>query len=99
MAHGKRLRLEPWHKVAGILLILDIISVNLAYFLALWLRFDLHFSGIPSVYLSAWKKFTLIYTVVCIVVFWLLRLYHSLWRYASFDELARVTIASIITTA
>ena len=98
MAHGKRLRLEPWHKVAGILLILDIISVNLAYFLALWLRFDLHFSGIPSVYLSAWKKFTLIYTVVCIVVFWLLRLYHSLWRYASFDELARVTIASIITT-
>ena len=98
MGRNKRLHLEPWHKVAGILLVLDIVSVNLAYFLALWLRFDLHFSGIPSVYLSAWKKFTLIYTAVCIVVFWLLRLYHSLWRYASFDELARVTIACIITT-
>ena len=98
MEHKRRLRLEPWHKVAGLLLILDIFSVNLAYFLALWLRFDLHYSNIPSEYLSAWKKFTLIYTAVCIVVFWLLRLYHSLWRYASFDELARVVIASIITT-
>ena len=98
MAHGKRLRLEPWHKVAGILLFLDIVFVNLAYFLALWLRFDLHFSSIPAAYLTAWKNFTLIYTVVCIVVFWLLRLYHSLWRYASFDELARVVIASVITT-
>ena len=98
MARGKRLRLEPWHRVAGLLLILDIISVNLAYFLALWLRFDLHFSSIPVEYLSAWKKFTLIYTAVCIVVFWILRLYHSLWRYASFDELARVVIASVITT-
>ena len=98
MEHRKRLRLEPWHKVAGLLLILDIFSVNLAYFLALWLRFDLHYSSIPAEYLSAWKKFTLIYTAVCIVVFWLLRLYHSLWRYASFDELARVVIACVITT-
>ena len=98
MTSGKRFHLERWHRIAGILLILDILSVNGAYFLALWLRFDLRFSSIPANYLSAWQGFTLIYTVVCIAVFWCLRLYHSMWKYASFDELTRTVMASILTT-
>lgn len=98
MAGKKKFRIEPWHRVAGLLLFLDILSVNLSYFLGLWLRFDLHYSKIPANYLEAWEKFTLIYTALCIAVFWILRLYHSLWRYASYDELARVVAASAITT-
>ena len=98
MDKKKRIRFEPWHRIAALLLILDVLSVNLSYFLALWLRFDLHYTSIPKAFLSAWKSFTLIYTVFCIVVFWLLKLYHSLWRYASYDELERVAVASVITT-
>jgi FlaA1/EpsC-like NDP-sugar epimerase len=100
MANGnrKRLRFEPWQRVAALLLFLDILTVNFSYFLALWLRYDLRYSDIPARYLTVWKQFTLIYTVLCIVVFWLLRLYRSIWRYASYDELARVAVSSLITT-
>ncbi len=96
---SEKKRIKPWQKVAAFLLILDILAVNLSFFLALWLRFDLRFSSIPVSYFSAWKKFTLIYTVVCVAVFMLFRLYRSLWRYASYDELWRVTMACAITTA
>ncbi len=100
MKTGKKaFRLEPWHRVAALLLLLDVLSVNISYFLALWLRFDFHYSSIPVQFLSAWERFTLFYTVLCIAVFVLLRLYHSVWRYASSDELARCILASVITAA
>ncbi|GFI55296.1 UDP-N-acetyl-alpha-D-glucosamine C6 dehydratase [Clostridiales bacterium] len=95
----KRPTLKHWHLIALYLMIYDFCTVSGAYFLALWLRFDCHFSEIKSLYLSAWVKFAPIYAVVCCAVFWLLRLYQSLWRFASFNELRRVSLASIITSA
>ena len=80
-----------------ILLVYDILAVNFAYFLALWLRFDCRISDIERIYLTPWAKFAPIYTVLCIVVFYLLRLYKGLWRFASYSELAHVVIASGIT--
>ena len=94
----KRFHFEPWHRIALILLLYDIFAVNLSYFFALWLRFDLHYSMIPKIYLDAWLKFVPIYTVICIVVFWRMKLYRSIWRYASYTELYRVIIACIITS-
>lgn len=46
----------------------------------------------------AYLKFAPIYTVFTIVIFYVLRLYSSLWRFASFNELNRVVGASVITT-
>jgi FlaA1/EpsC-like NDP-sugar epimerase len=79
-------------------MIYDIIIVNLAYFLALWLRFDCRFSAIPVSYFHAWVSFTPIYSLFCLAVFWYLRLYQSLWRFASYNELVRVTTSSVITS-
>ena len=67
----------------------------MAYFLALWFRFDCVFSRIPRDYLMAWRQFAPIYTLLCIVLFAIARLYNSLWRFASFSELIRITIASL----
>lgn len=72
----------------------DIVAVAMAYFLALWFRFDCRFSEIPDYYLMAWLKFTPIYIVISIVVFWLFRLYRSIWKYASFTEIKRIICAS-----
>lgn len=94
----KRFRLEHWHIIAFYLMLYDIIVVNLSYFLVLWLRFDSRFSMIPKEYLGAWIKFTPIYTVFCIAVFWFLRLYKSIWRFASYSELSRVVASSVITS-
>ena len=94
----KKKKIEHWQMIALYLVIYDIIAINFAYFFGLWLRFDLRFTSIPAEYLSAFLKFAPVYTVFTIFVFAQLRLYNSLWRFASFSELNRVIVASAITT-
>lgn len=80
------------------LMFYDILTVNFAYFFGLWLRFDFQYSMISETYLNAFFKFAPWYTVFCVIVFWTLRLYKSIWQFASFTELQRVTQASLYTT-
>ena len=84
--------------IAFMLMIYDIIAVNLSYFLALLLRFDLKYTKIDQTYLDAFKQSAPIYTVFCIIVFMLLKLYRSIWRFASYIELMRIMAACFITT-
>ena len=84
---------------SALLVVYDVIAVNLSYFLALWLRFDCAFSLIEKKYLIAWTRFVPVYSLICILVFVLLRLYRSLWQFASYFELLYVFYASLITTA
>ena len=72
----------------------DIAAVTVAYFFALWFRFDCRFPEIPEKYLMAWLKFTPIYIVISIVVFWIFHLYQSIWKYASIAEVKRILCAS-----
>lgn len=95
---AQMLHLEHWQLIMIFLMIYDVLAVNGAYFVALWLRFDFRFSEIDAQYLTAWEIFTPWYTVICLVVFWLLNLYRSIWRFASFSELTRVAVSSVITT-
>ena len=90
--------LEHWQIIVVFLIVYDVIAVNMAYFLALWFRFDCVFSRIPKMYLLAWWRFAPVYTVLCIAVFAFARLYNSMWRYASFSELLRITSASLLTS-
>lgn len=92
-----KIRLEHWQIIAFYLMVYDAFVVNLSYAVVLWLRFDCHYKSIPTEYISAWIKFVPIYTVFCLAVFAYLRLYRSLWRFASYSELSRVTIASAVT--
>ena len=88
---------EHWHIIAFYLMVYDFVVMGGAYFIALWLRFDCRFSVIPQELLMAWLKFTPLYAMVGFVVFWLLHLYQSLWRFASFNELKRISLASFVT--
>ena len=87
-----------WQNVAILLTLYDIVAVNLAYFSALWFRFDCKFSAIPKDYLEAWAGFAIPYTLVCLLVFWRMRLYRSIWRFASIGELNRITAACAMTS-
>ncbi len=91
-------KLEHWQYVTIFLVIYDAIAVNFAYFVALWVRFDAKLSAIPKHYLTPFLKFIPIYTVFCLCVFGVLKLYRSIWRYASYRELSRATIASLLTS-
>ena len=94
---ARTLHLEHWQLIMIYLIVYDVIAVNGAYFLALWLRFDCRFTMIDPQYLTAWERFTPVYAAVCLAVFWSLRLYRSIWQFASFSELWRVVASSVIT--
>lgn len=96
-ASGKK-RMEHWKIIACYLFLYDVAAVNASYFLGLWLRFDLHFSKIPREYLYAFLKFAPFYTVFTVIVFFAFRLYNSIWRFASFNELNRILWASVLVT-
>ena len=91
-------KLEHWHFVSFLLMIYDVIAVNAAYFFSLWVRFDCTYSAIPVEYIKAFVYFSPIYTVVCVAVLFLLRMYNSIWRFASFNELVRMVMVSVITS-
>ncbi|MEE1314621.1 MAG: nucleoside-diphosphate sugar epimerase/dehydratase [Faecalimonas sp.] len=100
MRNRFKIRWKHWQVINIGLLLYDIIAVNAAYFLALWLRFDCQFSALAlqgPEFLWAYVKFIPFYTFACMLVFWRCRLYQSIWRFASYSELLRVILSSAIT--
>jgi FlaA1/EpsC-like NDP-sugar epimerase len=93
-----RARIEHWKLVCIFLYAYDIVAVNVSYFIALWMRFDFRYSTIPAECINAFLHFAPWYTVFSILVFQGLRLYRSIWRFASFSELLRISLSSVITT-
>ena len=91
-------KFEHWKVIALCLVLYDMVVVNLAYFLALWLRFDTKFSAIPPEYMNPFRGFAPYYTIICIFILWRLRLYKSIWRFASYNELLRCILASGFTS-
>lgn len=80
--------------------LLDIVAVNLSYYLALLIRFYVNFQLRPVAvdrYLPAWLGFTPWYTVLCVVIFAGFRLYGGLWRYAGINDMNRIILASLST--
>ena len=97
VVHRIRKHLEHWKIISAGLVVYDSIVIALSFFLALWFRFDCRFTMIPAIYLAPYEKFIPIYIVVSLLVFWRLRLYNSIWRFASYSELLRVVLATVIT--
>ncbi len=82
-----------------ILCVHDMLAVGLAYFLALWLRFDGHFSEIPEKYLEPFLLIIPFYAVLCVGINWGFNLYKSLWRFAGIKEFIRITISTVISAS
>ena len=93
----KKRGIEHWQLVNVGLAVYDALAVGLSFFLALWLRFDCRFSEIPPVYFSAYLHFIPFYVMICLVVFWCFRLYQSIWRFASINEMVRTVLATAVT--
>jgi len=94
---GRTRKIEHWHIIAALMVLYDIVAVNLAGFLALWIRFDCQFSQIDPVYIEAWLHYAPVHTLVCVLTLWVARLYNSIWRFASFHELLRTMAATLIS--
>ena len=90
---------EHWEIVTLLLMLYDYLAVTVSYFAALWIRFDCHFHSIPLNYLTTYYHTILVYAACCVIVFWVLKLYKSIWRFASYSELMRTILATVITGA
>lgn len=85
------------NKKTYILLFFDIIIINLAYFLALYLRFDGSFIQIPKIYLQAFKNYALINTIITLAIYSAFKLYRIILEYASYNELIKITQAVVLS--
>ena len=94
---GRRVT-RQWLSNAFFMAVYDAVAISASYFFALMLRFDFRYTKIPEYYLRPYWNFMPYYVAFCIVLFWLLKLYHGIWRYAGFSELSRILLATIIST-
>lgn len=83
----------------SLLIIFDIVSVALAYLLALLMRFEFDFTSIGEGYLHSYETLIIPYIIIAIASMWAFRLYHSVWTYASTTELVHLLLAWIVTQA
>ena len=82
-----------------ILVILDIISVLVASFASLYIRFDFSIQNIDGIYLQRWEAVLPWIIILAIVINYVWRLYKSVWRYASATELLNIIGATTTTAA
>lgn len=93
----RKKRIEHWEVVTGILMVYDFMAICFSYLLALLVRFDFKFSSIEPKYLQGCYKSVVFFAIFCVVLFWFLKLYKSIWRFASYSELLRVILATAIS--
>ena len=79
------------------LLVLDSILINAVALAALYTRFEFSIPALAeSGFVEVYLRLAPFYTAAALVIFSLLRLYRSLWEYASIGELRNLMLAGII---
>lgn len=80
------------------MVLFDIIAVNASFFLALVMRFYVanEFHELAGKYLDAFVVFAPYYTVFCLIIFAVCKLYSGLWKYAGLNDMNRILSANII---
>lgn len=88
-----------WMKRNAWMVLLDIIAVNAAYYLALIIRYYVSSSYNVSalVHLQDFYHFAPFYTVISIAVFIIFRLYNGIWKYAGANDMHRILWANAVT--
>ena len=77
----------------GILMAADVLALCLASFLGLFVRFDLNISRIPPEYARAALEFLPYYILASLVIFFLARMYSTMWSVAGVREALHVVAA------
>lgn len=87
---------RSWKQLAVLMCVFDAVTVNIAYFFALILRFDFRFEEVPAYYYQGFREFVPYLTIVCICIFFVARLYQSIWSCVSIIEMERTFLATAI---
>ncbi len=80
------------------LIIYDVISVILASYVALLMRYNFDLSQIPEHFLNPVSRFLPINIIITLLVLYLFRMYSSLWAFAGETELQNLVMASVVSS-
>ena len=81
------------------LFIVDVLTIVVNAYLSLIIRHELHYSWIPQEYINSIKSYMLINIITTIVIFILMKLYKSVWSFASVHEFTLIFGACILSAA
>ena len=80
------------------LVLVDIVILNAVVFASLLVRYEFRMQTmLESGFIQSYLKLAPVYTVLSLLVFAAMRLYRSLWEYASIDELQYIVLSSLIS--
>lgn len=93
----EKLREEKIWNRRIMLIFLDILVLSLSGMLALLTRYEFIWSDIEPHFLDTYAYHLPVHLAVSLGIFWVFRLYHSLWRYASLNEAVNICIACMLS--
>lgn len=96
--HKYHLNSKSWISRALIIMLCDILATCFAFFMALYIRYDFRFNDISPMYLEWMCYLVPLWCLFTFVVFYGLRLYHSIWSFFSLEEAIRIIEAYLLLT-
>ena len=79
-----------------VIAVLDMLTIFSSYAMALMLRFEFSISNIDQIYIDGFADTILPWALVTVVVFFVCRLYHSIWSLASTRDLITIIKAYLV---
>ena len=89
-------RNDTFLKRAATIAVLDVICICMAYFCAIWVRYDFQLGAIPAQFKSIMAHTLPWWCLLTLAVFIAFRLYNSIWSFVSADELLRIIGAYLV---
>lgn len=76
----------------------DSIAMVLSAFLALLTRFNFYYVDIEERYLNTMWKYIPFTVLLTVLIFYVFRMYHSLWAYAGLSEMQNIVMACVLAS-
>ena len=90
-----------WHTLVGrrrkifMIALMDILCITAAFFLGLWIRYELSFNAIPMELKENFCMLVPPWIAISLAMFTAFGLYKSIWSFVSIDELFRIMVAYV----
>ena len=79
------------------LIIYDIISIIVASYMAVLIRYEFHLDTVPDHFLQPITRFLPLNIILTLCMFYFFRLYHSLWAFAGETELQNLVVSCVLS--
>ena len=93
---NKHMSNKNWIIRAIVIALCDALVIAVCFFVGFLLRFDFEFQTVLEQYQTAYITIVPVSALITIIVFFAFKLYHSIWRFASVNELERLLKAWLV---